>query len=99
LSYRVIVAESASEDLNRLYDFLLERDVYAAERAMDAMDKAFAFLQDFPVSCRKAESDNPLLRELVIPFGGAGYIALFEIADNKTVFVLAVRHQREDDYH
>jgi plasmid stabilization system protein ParE len=39
------------------------------------------------------------LRELVISFGGAGYVALFEIEDNETVTVLAVRHQREDDYH
>ena len=25
--------------------------------------------------------------------------ALFEIDDSKTVTILAVRHQREDDYH
>jgi plasmid stabilization system protein ParE len=35
----------------------------------------------------------------LIPFGGAGYVALFEIEDSKTVIILAVRHQREDDYH
>jgi len=42
---------------------------------------------------------SPFLRELVIPFGGAGYVALFEVEDQRTVTVLAVRHQREDDYH
>jgi hypothetical protein len=26
-------------------------------------------------------------------------VALFEIVDNKTVVVAAVRHQREEDYH
>ncbi|MEO8385704.1 MAG: type II toxin-antitoxin system RelE/ParE family toxin, partial [Betaproteobacteria bacterium] len=36
---------------------------------------------------------------LLIPFGGAGYVALFEITDGTTVTILAVRHQREDDYH
>jgi mRNA-degrading endonuclease RelE of RelBE toxin-antitoxin system len=39
------------------------------------------------------------LRELLISFGSAGYVALFEIDDAETVTVLAVRHQRESDYH
>ena len=43
-------------------------------------------------------ADNPFLRELIIPFGSAGYVALFEIASNDTVNILAVRHQREEDY-
>jgi len=42
---------------------------------------------------------SPFLRELVIPFGGTGYVALSEIAGNSTVVIAAVRHQREDDYH
>jgi mRNA-degrading endonuclease RelE of RelBE toxin-antitoxin system len=35
----------------------------------------------------------------VISFGASGYVALFEIDDATTVTVLAVRHQREEDYH
>jgi plasmid stabilization system protein ParE len=56
-------------------------------------------LQEFPFTCRKATQDNPFLRELVISFGAAGYVALFEIDDEETITILAVRHQREDDYH
>ena len=41
----------------------------------------------------------PFLRELIIPFGASGYVALFEIDDSHTVTILAVRHQRESDYH
>jgi plasmid stabilization system protein ParE len=52
-----------------------------------------------PFASRKADDANPFLRELIIPFGGAGYVALFEIENETTVTVLAVRHQREDDYH
>lgn len=48
---------------------------------------------------RKAVADDPFLRELVIPFGASGYVALAEIDNERTVTVLAVRHQREDDYH
>lgn len=36
---------------------------------------------------------------VVAKFGASGYVALFEIEDAKTVTVLAVRHQREDDYY
>jgi len=36
---------------------------------------------------------------LLIPFRGAGYVALYEIKDADHVTVLAVRHQLEDDYH
>ena len=36
-------------------------------------------------------------REIIVPFGAAGYVVLFEIVDN-VVVVGAVRHQREEDY-
>jgi plasmid stabilization system protein ParE len=51
-----------------------------------------------PFSCRKV-GDSPFLRELVISFGHTGYVALFEIVDDHTIVIGAVRHQREDDYH
>ncbi len=60
-----------------------------------------AVLQCVPFSCRKAlgGDGNPFLRELIIPFGASGYVALFEIENRDTVTVLAVRQQREADYH
>ena len=96
--YRVRLTPEAEEDLLRLYDFLLARDIVAAERALQAIEEAFRLLSFSPFSCRKAVRANPLLRELVIPFGSAGYVPLFEIDARDTVTVLAVRHQREDDY-
>ncbi|MFN7124699.1 MAG: hypothetical protein ACK4M8_02370 [Allorhizobium sp.] len=39
-----------------------------------------------------------MLREVLVPFGQAGYIILFEIVDVETLSILAIRHQREDDY-
>jgi hypothetical protein len=39
------------------------------------------------------------LRELIIPFGATGFVALFEISDSQTVVIAAVRHQRESDDH
>jgi plasmid stabilization system protein ParE len=99
VSYRVRYTKSARDDLLRLFAFLLEHDLHAAARAREAIAKGIAFLQEFPFSCRKAAPDNPFLREMLIPFGAAGYVALFEIENNETVTILAIRHQREDDYH
>jgi plasmid stabilization system protein ParE len=97
--YRVRFTPDAEDDLLRLYDFLLEKDLAAAERALKAIRGGIEVLRLSPFSCRKAVPDNPLLRELVIPFGSAGYVALFEIEGSSTLTILAVRHQREDDYH
>lgn len=99
MTYRVRYTKGARQDLHRLYGYLLERDLKAARRARDAIAKGIELLGEFPFTCRKALTDNPFLRELVIPFGTAGYIALFEIENNETVTILAIRHQREEDYH
>lgn len=104
MSYAVRFSQEARDDLNRLYDFVLEReltrqgDLGIAERALQAIEAALVTLAFSPFTCRKA-ADDPFLRELVIPFGGSGYVALFEIEGSDAVVIIAVRHQREDDYH
>jgi plasmid stabilization system protein ParE len=99
--FTVRFTPEAESDLLRLFDFLVEQDLAAAERAEAAIAKAIELLELFPFSCRKAlgGDGNPFLRELIIPFGGAGYVALFQIDDRRRVTILAVRHQREEDYH
>ena len=104
MTYRVRFTREALEDLERLYDFVLERellrggDLDLAERAVDAIENGLAALSFSPFTCRKA-GEGSFIRELVIPFGGSGYVALFEIEASDSIIVAAVRHQREDDYH
>lgn len=98
--YRVRLTLEAMEDLKRLQEFLIDKDPAAAARALAAIKTAFELLEYSPFSCRKSwPGDRPLLRELVVPFGNGGYVALFEIDDPRHVSILAVRHQREEDYH
>lgn len=99
MTHRIRFAPSARADIERLYRFLAEQDIRAAELAWHALDKAWGLLRSFPFAARKVDPDNSLLRELLIPFGGSGYVALYRIDDDRTVTILAVRHQREDDYH
>ena len=95
---------AAREDVLRLFDFLLEQaqtleDFDAAQAAIDALRNAVQnHLSRTPFIFRKA-GDSAFVRELIIPFGNAGYVALFEIEGADTVNILAVRHQLEDDYH
>ncbi|NTX31322.1 type II toxin-antitoxin system RelE/ParE family toxin [Burkholderia pyrrocinia] len=99
MSYPVRYTHAAREDLVRLYRYLLERDVDAAARALEAIERGVAMLRSFPFTCRKIDEGNPFLRELIVSFGMSGYVLLFEIESAEQVTILAVRHQREDDYH
>jgi plasmid stabilization system protein ParE len=99
--FEVRFTEEASEDLIRLFDFLLQFDQDAAMRARQTIEDSLTLLEQFPFTCRKAAKGayGPRLRELIITFGSSGYVALFEIDDATTVTVLALRHQREEDFH
>ncbi|HET7662099.1 MAG TPA: type II toxin-antitoxin system RelE/ParE family toxin [Rhodanobacteraceae bacterium] len=99
MSHQLRFTQAALEDVERLYRFLAEQDSQAADAAIHALEKAWELLSIFPLSARKADPANPFLRELLITFGSAGYVALFQIEDDTTITILAIRHQREDDYH
>lgn len=103
--YTVRLTPEAQDDLERLFDFVLEREIASpsgqperAEQALDALREGFRLLERFPFTCRKAGA-SPFLRELVISYGRSGYVALFEIEDDATVTIAAVRHQRESDFY
>ncbi len=86
---------------NSSFKFWLEMIalVHAALRARVAIRRCQESIEEMPFACRKVDDANALMRELLIPFGGAGNVALFEITDVTIVTILAVRHQREDDCH
>jgi plasmid stabilization system protein ParE len=97
----VTFSEEAADDLERLFDFILERELDSdtgdLELPARAIKSAVRFLEHSPFACRKI-GDSPFVREMVISFGSAGYVALYEILGNEIV-IGAIRHQREDDFH
>ena len=104
MRFEVRFSATAEDDLARLFDFLLDRaetveDLVLAQAAIEAVRSAVLNqLAATPYSFRKAGKSSTR-RELIIPFGATGYVALYEIASPSSVVVLAVRHQREEDYH
>jgi plasmid stabilization system protein ParE len=94
---RVIITRTALADIERLRDFLRPKDADAAYEAGQAIIQAIRSLQHFPEMGRNADWLGKGYRELVIKFGGTGYITIYRIDDAK-VFILAVRHQKEAGY-
>lgn len=94
---RWVLAAAAADDLDRLVGFLLERTPENAVRTVDLITDALNILVHHPRIGRPLDAG---LRELVISRGKTGYIALYEYDEAADlVIVLAVRHQREEDYH
>ena len=110
MSCRVRLTVEAADDLEQLFGFVLQRerlrqdgDLDGADRALTAVRNGMAWhgmatLRQSPFTCRKVGT-SPFLRELLIPFGRTGCVALFEIVDQENIVISAVRHQLEDDYH
>ena len=102
--FTVNLLDEAVADLQWQEDFAIERELASEipdwttpQRALNAISQGMRLLSWSPYSCRKAELGNGRSRELIVPFGGAGYVVLFEIVGDD-VIVGAVRHQREEDY-
>lgn len=95
---QVIVTEDATSGLERCRTFLQENNPSVMGRAAQVINRQFALLE------REAELGRPLreypaLRELIIPFGSSGYVALYCFdPDSDTVYILAFRHQKEVGY-
>lgn len=105
MSFGVRLTRDTEADLDRLFNFLLERervcdggDLTLPEQVMAALRAGIATLRSSPFTCRKA-GQSPFLRELIISFARSGYVALFEIEAESNVAIVAVRHQLEDDYY
>lgn len=105
MTVQVIYSREAEEDLERLFDHVLQRelnsptgDLDIPARAIEAIKQACQLLAHSPFSCRKT-GDSAFVRELIISFGSSGYVAMFEIRDSTQVIIGAIRHQNENDYH
>lgn len=95
---QINVSLRAQSDISRLHRFLVAQDPVSAKRAVLAIREAFSPLRDYPFLGRAVDESSPL-RELLIAFGSSGYIALYEYdARADSVVILALKHQREDDY-
>ena len=96
---RVIITENAALGLECCRRFLAEKDISATRRAGQIIEKQFSQLETKPESGRPIENHIEL-RELIISFSNAGYVALYHHSvANDSVIILAFRHQKEVGYN
>ena len=93
---RIILAPELRADFDRIFDFLFEHaPEYAAPR-IEAITDAIDVLASSPLIGHPVAFGQ---RELIISTGASGYLALYRFDPaSDTVFVLALRSQRERDY-
>ncbi|MBF0266599.1 MAG: type II toxin-antitoxin system RelE/ParE family toxin [Gammaproteobacteria bacterium] len=95
---RLVITEGAVIGLERCRKFLFEKNPMVSTKASQIIKHYLNLLMTGP-EIGKPLDDMPELRELIIPFGESGYVALYKF-DNyaDTVYLLAFRHQKEAGY-
>ena len=100
--YRVVPTDTFQKDIERLEDFIIQRELASNApddkclfRFRDAVEHAMGVLSFAPHTCRRCEEHREF-RELLVPFGHGGCVALFAIRD-QDVLLLAARDQHEHD--
>ncbi|HWH80745.1 MAG TPA: type II toxin-antitoxin system RelE/ParE family toxin [Burkholderiaceae bacterium] len=93
---RIELAPEIADDLDRIFDHLAQHAVADAAAPIRQIIDAISVLEGNPLIGRPAGRDQ---RELVIGKRSQGYVALYRYAAAiDTVFVLALRGQREAGY-
>jgi plasmid stabilization system protein ParE len=93
---RVELAPEVLDDFDRFLDHMARFEVAEAPARIGEIMQAIQILTHSPLIGRPVKSGK---RELVIGHGSRGYVALYRfVAGIDTVFVLAIRSQREAGY-
>ena len=93
---RIELAPKVGEDFDRILDYLIEHEAADAKSRVEDIMRAIDVLERNPLIGRRVRAD---LRELVIGRRARGYVALYRyVAELDTVFVLAIRGQKEAGY-
>lgn len=83
---------TARRDLNRLRQWLEERAPHVTHQAVDTIVTAYRSLGEFPERGRQVPEG---LRELIVPFGSAGYVIQYDVQP-RDVIILRIFHAQED---
>ena len=93
---RIELMPGLRDDFTRISDHLAEFDVADIPLRLHEIIQAIAVLEHNPVIGRPVDDDK---RELVMGRDARGYVALYRyLAEIDTVFILALRGQRETGY-
>lgn len=90
------LAPEVLDDFDRIFDYIAKFDVGSAAERIGEIVEAVQILATSPMMGRPVKGGK---RELVIGRASRGYVALYRyVAPLDTVFVLAMRSQRESGF-
>lgn len=94
---KLIWLNSSVNDLARLRKFIAQENLKAAKDAADVIKAAAQRLKEQP-AIGKPIQDLPNYRDLFVRFGAGGYILRYRI-NLDVVYIVHVRHYRENDFN
>ncbi|MDM0002791.1 type II toxin-antitoxin system RelE/ParE family toxin [Variovorax sp. J22P240] len=93
---RIELAPEVVDDLDRFLDHMTQFDAVDIAKRIEEIIEAIQILAHSPQIGRPVKDGK---RELVIGKGARGYVALYRyLAEVETVFILAIRAQRESGF-
>ena len=93
---RIFLAPEVLDDFDRFFDHIAKQDVAGAPERIEEIVQAVQVLASSPLIGRPVKAGK---RELIVGQAARGYVVLYRfVADIDSVFVLAVRNQRESGY-
>jgi len=93
MRFRVRLTRAAEYDLIRLAGFLEEFSSETADKGRSVLRGAIDSLAEMPERVSRIPGGE--YRDLIVPFGAAGYVIRFRI-DEETVVIVGIFHTRED---
>lgn len=90
----IVWLPEALDDIERLYDFVAEKNVQAAQGVATCIKAATRQLGQFPELGRSMDDDTGR-REIFAAFGAGAYVLRYRINARGEVVVIRVWHSRE----
>jgi plasmid stabilization system protein ParE len=90
---KLVWLAEARDDVQRLSNFLTERDLEAARRMLARVRKGAQTLMEHPRAGKRMEDDTNRC-ELFLPFGVGAYVLRYRLQEDR-ILILRVWHSRE----
>lgn len=94
MSYQIIWFPGALRDLDRLREFIRQKNPAAAQRAANRIKEAAKILRENPEAGVIVE-DPWGFRDLIIPFGAGNYILRYR-EDQQRIVIVKIWHNKQE---
>lgn len=90
---KLIWLPEAREDIQRLFDFLIDKEPAAARRMLGKVREGARILQEHPRAGKRMDGETGR-RQLFVPFGVGAYVLRYRLHEDHIV-IIRVWHSRE----